>query len=138
LEAIPAGTRFLVVDDDSAVRDLVVADLRSSGITAEIITAIDGKEAFDYLCNMKLKSTPIEFIISDLEMPNVTGIEFLDLIKNSNMFTDVPFLMLTSVNDKTVVMKAIKLGANNYLLKPWNKQSFMEKVTFCWGKRKED
>ncbi|MBL7665257.1 MAG: response regulator [Bacteriovoracaceae bacterium] len=122
---------FLCAEDDATMRANLIKDLRGLGFTGQIYEAENGEAAFKVL---KDKAADIKFIISDLMMPGTNGIEFLKLARAEAAFKNVPFLLLTSENDRNTVVSAVQSGASNYLLKPWTKQSLAEKIVFCWDK----
>lgn len=121
---------FLIADDYSTTITLIVSTLKQKGYTGEILTAENGAIAYDLL-----KKNKVDFIISDVVMPEMTGVELLRKVKTDHPeFANLPFLMLTAENDRAVVMEAIKLGVSNYLIKPWSPEILLEKVEFCWNK----
>lgn len=83
-----------------------------------------GMRALKYL---KDACTP-DLIILDIDMPEIDGYEMLDMIRTKDELKEVPVLFLTSNNDKEHVVKAIKAGANDYIVKPIDEKVFMEKV----------
>lgn len=83
-----------------------------------------GMRALKYL---KDAQTP-DLIILDIEMPEIDGYEMLGMIRKKEELKEVPVLFLTSNNDKAHVVKAIKTGANDYIVKPIDEDVFMDKV----------
>lgn len=83
-----------------------------------------GLRALKYL---KEAYTP-DLIILDIEMPEIDGYQMLDMIRKKEELKEVPVLFLTSNNDKEHVVKAIKAGANDYIVKPIDESAFMDKV----------
>ena len=76
-----------------------------------------------------LKETRIpHLIILDIEMPEIDGYQMLEMIRKKDELKEVPVLFLTSNNDKEHVIKAIKTGANDYIVKPIDENVFMDKV----------
>lgn len=116
---------ILVVDDSSTVREAVINALRDMGFR-KFLTADDGTTGmFEYL-EASQRGEPVEFIISDIQMPKMTGIEFLKSVRAQN--ADVPVLMLTSESDQATVLDAISSGASNYQLKPFKNDDLAEKL----------
>lgn len=83
-----------------------------------------GMRALKYL---KDACTP-DLIILDIDMPEIDGYEMLEMIRKKDELKEVPVLFLTSNNDKEHVVKAIKAGANDYIVKPIDEKVFMDKV----------
>lgn len=132
--AIPADARFLVAEDDGPTRQELVGNLRELGFKGEILEAENGADAYTiFIAEMKT-GKKIDFIISDMVMPVSTGYELLVSVRKDEEFQDVPFLMLTSKNDREVVVKCAKAKVSNYLIKPWNVQTLGEKLHSCWDK----
>jgi two-component system chemotaxis response regulator CheY len=132
--AIPQGISILVAEDDKTTRDSVVSDLKSLGFQGDIVEAENGKEAFDKLQAYYEAGGKIDFILSDMVMPIASGFDFLKSIRSQGKFKEIPFMMLTSKNDREVVLECAKAGVSNYLVKPWNVQVLAEKMHACWVK----
>ncbi|MGZ3768055.1 MAG: sigma-54-dependent transcriptional regulator [Bdellovibrio sp.] len=102
--------RILVVDDEESIREFLEIMLKKQGY--EVTLAEDGQKAKDLLT----KKT-FDMIISDLQMPNVTGIELLKHVKDS--YPDVVFMMITAFGTTETAVEAMKMGAYDYLTKPF-------------------
>ena len=126
---IPKGLTFLVLEDTETMREAVVNQLKKMGFNGAIFEAEKVAEA-----NEIIKAETINFIISDWNLPDGTGFEFLKDIRNNPKYSDVPFLMVTTENGIKEVIDAIKEGASNYLIKPWEEVSFIEKLLYAWEK----
>ncbi len=115
--------KILVVDDFPTMRRIVKTLLRQNGFT-NFVEAEDGVQAYDLL-----KRTPdIEFIVSDWNMPNMTGIEFLKAVRADAKFKHLPFLMVTAEAEKENIIEAVKSGVSNYVVKPFTGQTLGEKL----------
>jgi two-component system chemotaxis response regulator CheY len=115
--------KFLVVDDSVTMRRIVVNTLKNLGYD-EIVEAEDGKDAFE-----KLQSTPgINFVITDWNMPNMTGLELTQAIRGDERFSDLPILMVTTRGVKEDIIQALKARVNNYVIKPFTPQVLQEKI----------
>jgi two-component system chemotaxis response regulator CheY len=132
--AIPQGISILVAEDDKTTRDAVVSDLKSLGFQGDILEAENGKEAIDKLNEYFDAGGKIDFILSDMVMPIATGFDFLTNLRAQAKYKDIPFMMLTSKNDREFVLQCAKAGVSNYLVKPWNVQVLAEKMHACWVK----
>ena len=130
---IPANAKFLVVDDMPTIRELVRNQLRAMGIK-NIIDASNGQQALDLLNSSFDSKAPVDFVISDWNMPQLTGLEFLRQVRASKKFGKVPFLLLTSEAERDQVTEAILAGVSQYIVKPFNAKSFEEKVKSVWAK----
>ena len=117
-----AALRFLVVDDFSTMRRIVKGLLKDMGCNnAE--EAEDGVQAL-----AKLKSQPFDFVVSDINMPNMTGFELLAAIKADDALKHLPVLMVTAEARKEDIVLAAKSGAAGYIVKPFTKATLEEKV----------
>ncbi len=116
---------FLVVDDDDDCRSTVVEYLSAMGFNYVSI-ARNGVDAFRIVSH----NPTINFIISDWEMPKVSGIDLLRSCKLSNNLKKIPFLMITSQTsfERMKIIQAGKANVDQYLLKPFNLSVFQERV----------
>jgi len=114
--------KILVVDDFSTMRRIVKNLLKQIGFQ-NIEEAEDGQHAF-----AKLKTEKYQFVISDWNMPNMTGIELLKSVRSDPELKDLPFLMVTAEAEKEKVVEAIKAGVNNYVIKPFTADRLKEKM----------
>jgi len=101
----------LVVDDDQAVRSVVSRKMQLAGY--DCVTAADGKEALD-----KVSSQTFDLVLLDIKMPGPSGMEVLPQIVTGNPDTCV--IMITAVVDTETAVQAMKLGAYDYVTKPFN------------------
>jgi DNA-binding NtrC family response regulator len=102
--------RILVVDDEEDLRDVLVHQLRAIG--AEIDVAENGRVALEMV-----QSKWYDAILSEINMPEMTGLEFLMTIRDLGFET--PFVILTGFGDKAKAVEALRLGAFDFLEKPW-------------------
>jgi two-component system chemotaxis response regulator CheY len=114
--------KFLVVDDFSTMRRIVRNLLKELGYTnAE--EAEDGAVALNMLKNNKF-----DFVVSDWNMPNMTGIELLKNIRADDTLKDLPVLMITAEARKENIIEAAQAGANGYIVKPFTAATLDEKL----------
>lgn len=113
---------ILVVDDFSTMRRIVRNILRQLGYT-NIIEADDGTSAMT-----KLKSEKIEFVITDWNMPKMTGMELLKEIRADERLKSIPVLMVTAEALQENIIAAVKAGVNNYIIKPFDAKTLSEKI----------
>ena len=116
--------RVLVVDDSPAMRGLLKKILGQSGLPIEkILDAADGVEGL-----VRLRDNPINLILSDINMPNMDGEEFVRHVKADKAFRDIPVLMITTDNSTARVLRLRQLGAQGYICKPFTPEMIKEKV----------
>jgi two-component system chemotaxis response regulator CheY len=114
---------ILVVDDFTTMRRIVRNILKQLGYE-NIHEADDGASAIEVL-----KREKIQFIISDWNMPQMSGIELLKTVRATEEWKDLPFLMVTAEGQKENVIEAVKNKVNNYIVKPFTPEVLMEKIT---------
>lgn len=119
--------KILLVDDSATMRKIQKRLLVEMGYT-DILEANNGKEALDILASVNYE---VKLVLCDMNMPEMGGLETLSAIKATHK--EVPVVMCTSVAEKSAVMEAIKLGASNYLVKPFAQDSFIAKVKAVIG-----
>jgi two-component system chemotaxis response regulator CheY len=115
--------KILVVDDFATMRKVVRNLLKQAGYE-NIVEAEDGVSAL-----RTLKSQKIDFIISDWNMPNMTGIELLKTVRADSDLATMPFLMVTAEALQDNVIAAVKAGVSNYIVKPFTAEVLNEKIT---------
>lgn len=113
---------ILIVDDSATTRRVTMRFLRMIGYE-RMIEAEDGLAGLE-----KLKKNPIDLVITDWNMPNMNGIEFLRSIRQDDRFKNIPVLMVTTRGLKEDVINAIKAGANNFIVKPFNQKTLEQKL----------
>ena len=114
--------KVLVVDDFATMRRIVKGVLKQLGFT-NIIEAEDGTNAFK-----ELKKEKVGLIVSDWNMPNMTGLELLKEVRNDGNLKDIPFLMVTAEGQKDNVVEAVQAGVSNYIVKPFTPETFSAKL----------
>jgi two-component system chemotaxis response regulator CheY len=114
--------RILVVDDFATMRK-VIRNLLKQGGYENVVEAEDGVAAFK-----KIKTEKIDFIISDWNMPNMTGIELLKAVRADAEVSATPFLMVTAESLQENVIAAVKAGVSNYIVKPFTAETLDEKI----------
>ena len=116
--------KILVVDDFPTMRRIVKTLLRQNGYN-NFVEAEDGEKALEMLH----AEPDIEFIVSDWNMPNMTGLELLKTVRADPKLKHLPFLMVTAEAEKENIIEAVKSGVNNYIVKPFTGQTLKEKLT---------
>ena len=120
--AFNPNMRVLVVDDFSTMRRIIKNILRQLGFT-NVVEADDGTTAWDVLNKDK-----IEFIISDWNMPQMTGIDLLRKVRASEEFGDLPFLMVTAEAQQENIIEAVQAKVSNYIVKPFTAETMKQKI----------
>src|SRR5512135_1541256 len=116
------NTKFLVVDDFSTMRRIVRNLLKELGFV-NVQEAEDGVDALN-----KLRSEPFDFVVSDWNMPNMTGIELLRAIRADAALKHLPVLMVTAEAKKENIIEAAQAGASGYVVKPFTAAVLEEKL----------
>jgi two-component system chemotaxis response regulator CheY len=114
----------LIVDDSAAIRKILHRVLVQAEVPlGKVHEASDGAEALE-----KLKTEKVGLILSDINMPNMDGIELLTRLKADDAFKSVPVLMVTTEGSQAKVMQALELGAAGYVKKPFTADQIKEKL----------
>jgi two-component system chemotaxis response regulator CheY len=113
--------KFLVVDDSATMRRIVINSLQRIGFH-DTVEAGDGQEAL-----AKFDSS-VKFVITDWNMPNMTGTEFTKVLRSREDGKHVPVLMVTARSVKEDILTAMEAGVNNYIVKPFTPAVLKEKI----------
>ena len=113
-----ARTRILVADDEEGIRESLNLIL---GEDYELVFARDGEETLE-----KLKEDSFELVLLDIKMPKLDGLEVLRRLKGQGV--SVPVLVLTAYQSVELAREAVKLGAQNYLPKPFEREQILNAV----------
>lgn len=117
-----ADMKFLVVDDFSTMRRIVKGLLKEIGYN-NADEAEDGAVALNML-----KNNRYDFVVSDINMPNMTGFDLLQAIKSDPNLKSLPVLMVTAEARKEDILLAAQIGAAGYIVKPFTKATLEDKV----------
>lgn len=115
--------KFLVVDDSITMRRIVANSLKNLGYT-QYVEAVDGKDALDKLA----ADETINFVITDWNMPVLSGLELIKSIRSDEKLKDLPVLMVTTRGVKDDIVEALEAKVNNYIIKPFTPQVLKEKI----------
>ncbi len=119
-----SGIKFLVVDDASFARDLVKKTLRHHFPACTLTDAPDAKKAQNIL-----KKEDIDLILSEWELTGMSGMEFLQSIRADEALHEIPFIMVTSLQEKKYIVEAVEAGVSDYLNKPYTAEDLVQKVS---------
>jgi two-component system chemotaxis response regulator CheY len=115
----------LIVDDSAAIRKILRRVLQQAEIPlGEVYEAGDGAEAVEQLGSHK-----VQLILSDINMPNMDGLQLLGVLKANPEWKDVPVVMITTEGGQAKVLEAVQLGAVGYVRKPFTAEQIKEKLT---------
>jgi two-component system chemotaxis response regulator CheY len=117
-----SAPRFLVVDDFSTMRRVVRGQLKQMGFE-DVAEAEDGMAAL-----ARLKSQPFDFVICDIGMPIMSGIDLLKTVRTDAGLRHIPMLMVTAEARKEDIVLAMQCGAAGYLVKPFTVEALEERV----------
>lgn len=114
--------KFLVVDDSPTMRRIVCNALQELGYS-EVTEVGDGKEAIE-----KLGANPVEFVITDWNMPKMNGLELTQAIRKHPQWDKLPILMVTTRGMKEDIVAAMHARVNNYVVKPFTPEVLRDKI----------
>lgn len=132
----PKTTRILIVDDMSTMRLRIMNQLRVMGF-GSIYQASNGQEAFSILERHAADGKPIDLIISDWNMPVMSGLDFLVKVKAEKSFSQLPFIMATAEGEKQQVMRAVVSGVTDYIIKPIDREVLQKKLVQLWEREQK-
>jgi two-component system, chemotaxis family, chemotaxis protein CheY len=114
----------LIVDDSAAIRKILQRMLRQAEVPlGKVVEAGDGAEAVE-----ALKIERINLILSDINMPNMDGLQLLSQVRGNPAWKAIPFIMITTEGGEAKVMEAVQLGANGYVRKPFTAEQIKAKL----------
>jgi two-component system chemotaxis response regulator CheY len=119
--------KVLVVDDSAVIRKVVIRALQQTGVTIdEVLQASDGNEGLAVL-----RAQRIDLVLSDINMPNMDGIQMLAIMHDDDVLKNIPVIMITTEGSQAKVMDAAKLGAKGLVRKPFVPEQIKQKMTEC-------
>jgi DNA-binding response OmpR family regulator len=121
---------ILLIDDAPYILENLTEYLQMEGY--KILTASNGENGIELANN----SAP-DLIICDVSMPGISGYEVLNLLKSSTKTSEIPFIFITSMIEKIDVPEAFRLGADNYIVKPFEPETLLEMVRNCLETREK-
>ena len=119
--------KIIIVDDFSTMRRIIKNILRQLGFN-NVQEADDGATAWP-----KIQSEPFDLVITDWNMPKMSGLELLKNIRNDENLKDIPVLMVTAEALKENIIEAVKAGVSNYIIKPFTAETMQEKMEKIFG-----
>ena len=114
--------RYLIVDDSPTMRRIVLNALNGFGV-ANVVEAVDGRDGAE-----KILTHNPDFVITDWNMPNMTGLDLVKWMRANAVTQNLPVLMVTTRDNKEDVVEAVKAKVNNYIVKPFTPNGLREKI----------
>lgn len=114
--------RFLVVDDSSTMRRIIINTLNKLGHT-DVVEAGNGREGLERLGDSK-----VDLVITDWNMPEMNGIEFVRALRMIVPSSRLPVLMVTTNAAQDDIVEALRAGVDNYVVKPFTSDTIREKI----------
>ena len=127
IEVFPRDVNFLILEDMDNYIQQMIKDLRTLGVTGQIFEAPDVKTAIA-LCSKEA----IGFVMSDWNLPDGTGHDFLKKFMASARYKTTPFIMCTTNSEISYFLEAVQSGANDFIVKPWEIAELKKKIQMTW------
>ena len=115
------GKMFLIVDDSASMRQMISSILQSAGHT--VLAAENGKDAIE-----KLGDTRMDIVITDLNMPEMDGIEFIKKLRSTDAHKFIPIIMLTTEAQAEKKQEGKKAGASGWIVKPFSPPQLLDVI----------
>jgi two-component system, chemotaxis family, chemotaxis protein CheY len=123
----PQALRILLIDDMPAMRSVVRSMLVEQGF-ANITETEDGELAWRLIQDAAMSESAFGLIISDWQMPGMTGVDLLRAVRSSSFARELPFFLITAKGDEPHVREALQAGVTDYIVKPFTGEQLAEKV----------
>ena len=121
------GLRALIIDDSAVMRKVIERALRQAGLEfTEVLQASNGEEALQSLRDQS--GSPLALILSDINMPVMDGLQFLEQRRDEKLAVGVPVVMITTEGSEPLVLRAISAGAQGYICKPFTAEQVKARV----------
>lgn len=113
--------KILTVDDSASIRQMVSFTLKQAGY--DVVEAIDGRDGLS-----KAQSSAVNLVITDLNMPNMNGIELIRALRQEESYKFTPILMLTTESDDSKKSEGKQAGATGWIVKPFNPEQLLKVI----------
>ncbi len=120
--------KILVIDDELSIRILLENFLKKE---YDVVTKNDGLDALTWMEEGNLP----DLIVADIQMPNLDGYEFIKNVRASGFFKDIPMIMLSGIESSSEKVKCLKLGANDYIVKPFNPEELSIRIELLLSRK---
>ncbi len=128
---MPKDLYFLFLEDTVIFQRKMIDSLVAMGFRGTVTVTDTVAKAIKILAERKPG-----FILSDWNLPDGKGVNFLRHVRLNTDLDDVPFVMVTTMDDISDILNAVSLGADGYVVKPWESDDLTEKISFAYAKRK--
>ena len=119
---------ILIVDDDQAISALLRHLLEREGF--KVKTMFDGLEAKEYIMSNQMQSAEMQpaLVLLEMMLPSINGYDLLEHIRSTQAWADVPVIVLSSLSQEDEIVRALKLGANDYVSKPFRVNELLARI----------
>lgn len=118
------ASNVLIVDDSSAIRKILARVLQQTElVSGSIFEAGDGIQALEVL-----RARPVSLVLTDINMPNMDGLEFLKQVRANENWAKIPVVMITTEGSQSAVLEAVRAGASGYVRKPFTAEQIKDKL----------
>lgn len=128
--SIPDNIHIFILEDTGVFQRKLQADLKSLGFKGKITLTATVKDAL-----VNVVADRPSLILSDWNLPDGLGIEFLRMVRNDDIYKNIPFVMITTVDEIDNILEAVESGVDGYIIKPWTIKELEEKISFAYKKR---
>jgi len=133
---VPTNLTILLIDSKSVYRSLAIQSLGNLGFNGKCIPIRSYQESLQKINQLIKKGERIDFIISEFHFPDGDGAELIKKIRSNSKLKNTPILALTDNDNPQDIVRAFESGIDNYLIRPAEEAALLEKIEFCWQKRK--
>ncbi|MBB5755015.1 response regulator [Prosthecomicrobium pneumaticum] len=128
----PNPVTIVMIEDDEGHARLIEKNIRRAGVTNEIVAFPNGTGGLDYLLGPDRSGLVNRgralLVLLDLNLPDMTGVDILKLVKSNEHLKNAPVVVLTTTDDKVEIQRCYELGCNVYITKPVNYESFAHAI----------
>ncbi len=113
--------KILIIDDELSIRMLLENFLSK---TYEVVTKVDGLEGLKYIEEGNIP----DLVVADIQMPNLNGQEFLEQIRASGFYKNIPIIVLSGIESSQERIRLLKMGADDFIVKPFNPEELSIRI----------
>ena len=124
-------SKVLIVEDENHIRRLIQVVLEKAGL--EVISAESGETALEHIQDGLIP----DLVLLDIMMPGIDGLQVLKILQSGQSTKDIPVVMLTALAQENVVLKGVKLGARDYIRKPFHPKELLARIAPFIEEQKE-